>query len=324
MQLWLDPLVRKTCGDAINAAPGLALTLLKRGHVHDPLRAGARVAGGLQPTAAPGEIAPGLAFDGVVLAASREIQDGGVASRNAADLLRVVAGHLRAAADPFDVDSAVVRAMRGMGMQRRAALALAIASERDDDVECWGGMMGGGGGGGGATGGAGDSPGKAVLECWRLALQAACACGGAEECVRVMRAAAAGAWRDDTPEGGDVGTGPGTSTTAPDGGVAAAAEVALCAPGQMRDGRAAFHWCLRQCHAELGARAPQASLELMRDVASAVRGWHLAKWPMEAAKPGGTAAARAAAGEKMACLNLVQTPEAAERYRKMFGADASW
>jgi len=79
----------------------------------------------------------------------------------------------------------------------------------------------------------------------------------------VMRAAAAGAWRDEPALGlaGDApGTGMGagsgtTSTTAPgaDGGAATAAEVPLCAPGRMRDGRAAFHWCLRKCRAKPSA-----------------------------------------------------------------------
>ena len=308
MELWLDPFVRKTCGDAINAAPGLAMTLLKRGHVHDPAGAAARVTAGLQPVAAPGELAPGLPLDGLVLAAAREIEDGGVASSKAAELLRVVSGYLRAAgpgaaavaADrPLDSDAAVLIAMRGMGLARRAALALAIASEPDYEVESWGGM-----GARMAARGGEDGPGKAVLECFRLTLQAACVCGGPGECVRLMQAAAAGVWLDDDADMRDD-----------DDNV-----IPLCAVGRMSHGRAALQWCLRLC--SVADAAPDAALDataVMRDVPSAVRGYHDAGLPN---KTGATAAARAAADEKLLCLNLVQPPDVAEKYRRRFGAGA--
>ena len=66
----------------------------KRGHVHDSAGAQARVIAGVQIPAAPGEIAPGVPFDGLILAAAHEAKHNSIVCGEAVALLTAIAGYI--------------------------------------------------------------------------------------------------------------------------------------------------------------------------------------------------------------------------------------
>jgi len=111
MELWTDPLVMASCGDAMAPAASLALSALDYYTGHDMF--------GAPPLCRKYELAPGLAIDRVAMACMSELLDGAGSAQYAIKVLRSLGGM---AITDWEGDK---EPWTGMPIERRAKFALA-------------------------------------------------------------------------------------------------------------------------------------------------------------------------------------------------------
>lgn len=131
-ELWTDPRVRESCGDALAPGASFATTVMQ---MFSP-RPGIQLMTSFYNSRL--ELAPGLSRDGAVMAAVGELADGAFARQQAGTLLRTIAAlqaQMQAAYDDSNLD--VMLYWAPLGWARRAAAVHYVVSriERGFDLQ---------------------------------------------------------------------------------------------------------------------------------------------------------------------------------------------
>jgi len=248
MELWTDPLVRRTCGDAIALSSSLAFTMAS--YLDVCVDRGMPL-----PPARDEELIPGIAIDHLITASLDEVRHRTFGAKYARCVLklleRMIRGRLTLNDESIvvfgDMKSREVFAFRSLGMRRRAKFILDVmhfigafnkhGEETDADWSAYKSSFR-------ALYDETDEEDYSVYEDGlRSFLVAAVCCGGVEtvqqkdDCHRLCRAVAAGVWKKEWDRPHDVPD--------PDGDTRAVQP--LCTAGTRTEARAAFLFYLRRC-----------------------------------------------------------------------------
>ena len=332
LELWCDPIVRSICGAGIACGSALAFTVIHNAiDEFEPKE--------LEALFPPEQLSsPGIAIDHLLLALLSELRSPENGIERALGAIEFLTGSMMAALNLGDLPDSpsefsvlgwpsncaqgievqsrfeITRAICAIGLERRAALALAFADNRFEaladkvayrNLKPWE-----------KTDTDPDYVSAFIRGFMSCVVTMCCVCSGLSkkgknDCAIVMVAASQAMWLPD----------------------AASNEIPrpLCAPGKRFSGRAAFHWLVRRCdvHENVPLKMMNNSKEQFKattdvlDVTNVVDNipyhlmdWYAAKWPRQKCV---NEDQLDRADEKLACLDLCLSSDSMRRaYHAMY------